>query len=218
VFWVFRNATVLFASGQTGKGADSASLVEAGVFTADGVSSFTFSGDQNSGGVTSTQTAAGTYSAAANGRVQVTNTGGTTPAMVMYLVNPNEAYSISTDVHVMTGDAEPQTGGPFTNASRTVMYAFATIDPVVTASAVTAGVVTYDGTGDVTGTFAVNESGFLSLGNAIARTYAVSSNGRVVSPASGTTERITYIVSPGKLLTFDYTSGHANPALSVMDQ
>jgi len=210
--------TVLFASGQTGTGAGSASLVEAGVFTADGVSSFTFSGDQNSGGVPSTQTAAGTYTVAASGRVQVTNTGGSTPAMVMYLVNPNEAYSISTDGRVMTGDAEPQTGGPFTNASLAVTYTFGTIDPVVTASALAAGVVTYDGAGDVTGTFDVNESGFLSLGNAIARTYAVSSNGRVVSPASGTTQRITYIESPGKLVTFDYTSGNANPTLSVMDQ
>jgi len=211
-------ATLLFASGQTGTEAGAASRVEAGVLTTDGVGSFTFSGDQNSGGMASTQTAAGTYSVAADGRVQVTNMGGATPALVMYLVNQNEAYAISTDTHVMTGDAEPQTGGPFTNASLTGRYAFATVDPVVTASALTAGVATYDGAGNVTGTFDINESGFLSLGNAIAGTYTVSSNGRVVTPVSGMTQRLTYIIFPGKVVTFDYTSGNTNPTLVVMDQ
>jgi len=125
---------------------------------------------------------------------------------------------MSTDTHVMTGDAERQTGGPFTNASLTGPYSFATIDPVVAASALTAGIATYDGAGNVTGTFDINESGSLSLGNAISGTYMVSSNGRVVTPASGTTQRLTYIIFPGKVLSFDYTSGDSNPTLVVSQQ
>jgi hypothetical protein len=211
-------ASVLFSSGQTGTGASNASQVEAGIFTPDGAGNFTFSGDQNSGGTASTQTAAGTYSVAASGRVQVTNTGGTMPAMLMYMVSPNQAFAMSTDTHVMTGDAEPQTGGPFTNASLTGAYPFATIDPVVAASALTAGTATYDGMGDVTATFDVNQSGSLSLGNVFTETYAVSSNGRVITPASGTTQSLTYIIFPGKTVSFDYNSGNANPGLVVLQQ
>ncbi len=211
-------ASVLFASGQTGTGAGSASRVEAGVFAPDGVGNFTFSGDQNSGGTTSTQMNAGTYSVAANGRVLVTNTGDTMPARLLYMVNPNQAFAMSTDNHVMTGDTEPQTGGPFTNGSLTGTYSFATIDPVVAGSALTAGVATYDGAGSVTETFDINESGSLSLGNAISQTYKVSPNGRVVTPASGTTQKLTYIIFPGKVVSFGYTSGDTNPSLVILKQ
>jgi hypothetical protein len=213
------SASLLFLSGQTGTAVGSPGRVEAGVFTTDGFGNFTFSGDENSGGTTSTPTAAGKYSVAANGRVQVTNTGATTPALLLYIVSPNGAFAMSTDSHVMTGDAELQTGGPFTNAKLTCTCSFGTIDPVVAASALTAGVLTYDGAGNVTGTFDINESGFLSLGNVITETYLVSSNGRVVTPASGTGQRLTYIISLGSVVSFDYnTSGNTNPSLVVRQQ
>jgi hypothetical protein len=210
--------SVLYASGQTGTGAGSDSRVEAGVFTPDGGGNFTFSGDQNSGGTTSTQTAAGTYSVAASGRVQVTNMGGTTPALLLYMLSPNKAFVMFTDAHVMSGFAEPQTGGPLTDALLTGTYSFATINPLVAASALTAGVTTYDGAGNETDTFDINKSGFLSLGNVIKRTYAVSSNGRAVTPASGTTQRLTYVIFSGKVVTFDYTSADTNPTLVVIQQ
>jgi Putative Ig domain len=210
--------SVLFASGQTATGAASASRVEAGIFTPDGNGNFTFSGDQNSGGTISTQTATGTYTVAPSGRVLVTNTGGTTPALVLYLGNAQYTFAISTDTHVMTGNTEPQLGGPFTNASLTGTYVFGTINPEVVANLLTAGVATYDGAGNVTGTFDINESGFLSLGNALMGTYAVSSNGRVVTPATGTTQRVTYIISTGSAVSFDYTSGDSNPTLVVIEQ
>jgi hypothetical protein len=209
-------SSLLFGSGETGTG--TGSLVEAGVFTPDGKGSFTFSGDQNSGGTISTPTATGTYSVAANGRVLVTNTGGATPNLVLYMVSPNLAYAISTDNHVMSGYAEPQGGAPFTNASLTATYSFAALSPVVAANALTAGSTTYDGAGNVTGTFDINESGWLSLGNPITGTYTVSSNGRVVTPASGTTQRMTYIVFSGKMVTFDDTWGDTNPTLVVIEQ
>jgi hypothetical protein len=211
-------ASLLFANGQTATGAGGTSRVEAGVFTPDGIGSFTLSGDQNSGGTISGVTAAGTYSVASNGRVQVTNTGGTTPTLLVYMVSPSMSYVMSTDTHVMAGDVESQSGGPFANASLSGTYSVGTINPFDAANVLTAGVATYDGAGNVTGTFDINESGFLSLGNAITGTYAASANGRVVTPASGTTQRLIDLVFSGKAVTFGYTSEETNPTLVVIEQ
>jgi hypothetical protein len=212
-------AGVLFMSGQTGAGAGSKSVVQAGVFTPDGTGAFSYSGDQNSGGTTSTQTSAGTYSIATNGRMLVTNTGASTPSLLMYVVNPNATYAMSTDAHVMTGDIEPQQlSAPITNASINGIYVLADIDPVVAASGLTTGANTYDGAGNVTGTFERNQGGSLSLANVFTGTYAVSANGRVVSPASGSTQTLTYIINSGKLVSFDYADGNSNPTLVIVQQ
>ena len=209
--------SVLFSIGQTATG--NAMSVAAGVFTPDGSGNFAFSGDQNMGGTTSTVTETGTYTvAAANGRVLVTKTGDTSPSVVMYMVLPNWAYALSTDTHVMIGFAEPQSGGPFTNASLSGMFSFGTIIPVVAASPLTAGETTYDGNGNVTLTYDVNENGFLSIGNVASGTYAVSSNGRVVTPASGITRRVNYIKDSGTVVGFGYIPMDTNPFLLVMDQ
>jgi large repetitive protein len=214
---------LIYATGQTGTGVGSASRVEAGVFTPDGVGNFTFSGDQNGGGTPSSPTAMGTYGVAANGRVQVTNTGDATPTFLLYLITQNMAFIMSTDTHVMAGYSELQQGGaPFTNASFIANgagpYSLATTWPVVAPNALVAGVATYDGAGNVNGTFDINESGFVSLGNVFTATYSASANGRVVTPASGTTQRLTYIIFPGKVVTFDDSSGDTNPGLVISQQ
>jgi large repetitive protein len=205
-------ASVLFASGQTASGGPS--LVEAGVFTPDGNGNFTFSGDQNGGGTASSQTLSGTYSVDSSGRVQVMNAGSSTPELIFYLTSSNGAGVMSTDTHVLTGDVELQVGGPFTNSSLTGTFPFATIDPVVAASPLIEGVETFGGNGNVTGTFDLNAGGSLSLANAFTATYAVSSIGRVVMPANGTTQKVTYIIN-AKVVTFDYTSADTNPTLII---
>jgi hypothetical protein len=215
----FSGPTVLFESGQTGTGAGRSSQVQAGVFTLDGVNAFTLNGDQNSGGTPSTVTATGTYTIdATTGRVLVTNTGAGSPAQIMYMVNPNEAYAMSTDTHVLTGDAEPQVSAPYTNASLSGTYGFANIDPVVATGPLATGVYTYDGAGNLTGTLDYNEAGFRSSANAVTGTYAVASDGRVVTPPSGTTQTVNYIISPGKLVSFDYTSGNTSPTLIIIQK
>jgi hypothetical protein len=118
----------------------------------------------------------------------------------------------------MLGNAEPQTGTPFTNATLSGIFSLGTIVPVVAGSPLRAGEANYDGKGDLTITFDVNEGGFLSLDNVTTATYAVSANGRVVSPAGGTTLAVSYIKSTGTVISFGYTSTDTNPALQVMDQ
>jgi hypothetical protein len=207
--------SLLFASGQTGPGA-AASRVEAGIFTPDGAGNFTFTGDVNSGGAVSTLSESGTYSAAADGRVLLTNTGGTSPTQVMYLVLSNWGYALSTDSNVMIGDSAPQSGIPFTNASLNGTFSFGTIIPVVAGSRLMAGEATYDGAGNVSITFDVNEGGFLSINNVVTESYAASSSGRVVTPAGGTTLTVGYIAFPGTIVSLTLTD--INPTLSVMQQ
>ena len=212
--------SLLFVSGQTGPGA-TASRVEAGIFTPDGAGNFTFTGDMNSGGAVSKPSESGTYSAAANGRVLLTNMGGTSPTQVMYLVLSNWGYSLSTDGNVMIGVSAPQSNMPFTNASLNGTFSFGTTVPVVAGSPLTAGEATYDGAGNVSITFDVNEGGFLSIDNVITASYSASSSGRVVTPAGGTTLTVGYIdvASPkGTIVSFGLTSTDVNPTLSVMQQ
>jgi enamine deaminase RidA (YjgF/YER057c/UK114 family) len=215
----FANPTVLFISGQTGTAAGSTSSVEAGVFSPNGTGGFTLSGDQNIGGAISpVSVTGGTYSLASNGRVQVTNPAGTTPAMILYMVSPLMAYAMSTDAHAMIGDAEPQIGGPFSNASLSGTFAFGTINPFDATNALLAGATTYDGAGNSTGTFDIDENGFLSLDNTFTGTYMASANGRTVTPASGTIQRLLYIIFTGKAATFGDTSADTNPSLVVTEQ
>jgi hypothetical protein len=209
--------SVLFASGQTAPGAP-ASRVEAGIFTPDGAGNFTITGDMNSGGAVSTVSESGTYSVAANGRALLTNTGGASPAQVMYLVLSNWGYALSTDGNVMIGDSEPQSGMPFTDATLNGTFSFGTIVPVVPGSPLTAGEATYDGAGNVSITFDVNEGGFLSINNVVTSTYGASPNGRVVTPAGGTTLTVGYITFSGTVIDFGLTSTDTNPTLSVMEQ
>lgn len=207
--------TVLFGSGLGGT--KTSSRVQAGVFTADGVSTFTYTGDQNSGGTPSTQTAAGTYSntGSNNGRILVTDTGGAGPAIIFYPLDVDFLYGISTDAHVMTLDVEPHLSEPYSDSALTGAYSSASIDPVVAGSPLMEGVANYDGAGNVTGTFERNADGSLSLGNAFSTTYTVSSSGRTVSPASGTTNTVSYVTYIGKVVSFDYTSANSNPTLIV---
>jgi hypothetical protein len=210
--------SVLFLSGQTGTGPGSASCVEAGIFNPDGVSSFNFTGDLNCGGTIGTPTMAGTYTVAANGRVLLTSTGGTTPALILYLVNPNTGVLLSTDPHVMVGDLAAQTGEPFTNSSLSGTYSNVTIDPVVPANELIKGTEMYDGSGNVSATFDYNDSGWLSLGNLFAGTYTVSSNGRVIRTWDGATENVSYIISPVRVVTFGNTPSEVNPILFISQQ
>lgn len=207
----------LFASGQTAVGG-AASRVEAGVFTPDSNGNFTFSGDLNSGGTVGSVTSAGTYTVDSSGRVLVTNAGGSSPAMVMYMGLPSYSYALSTDANVMVGNAEPQSGAPFSNATLSGTFSFGTIVPVVSGSPLRAGQATFDGAGNLTTTFDVNEGGFLSLDNTTTATYAVSPNGRAVSPAGGTTLTVSYIKFSGTVISFGYTSTDIDPTLQVMDQ
>ena len=209
--------SVMFMSGQTAPGTSNASRVEAGIVSADGSGGFSFATDLNSGGSISSQTESGTYVVEPDGRVLVTDAGAATPHIVMYIVGRNQGLVMSADNHVMVGDIEPQTGAPFTNASLSGTHAIATISPIVPANLLYEGAETYDGAGNLDLTFELNDNGWLSLENAMTASYTVSSNGRVISTWDGTSQKLGYIISPTRLVTFGNT-GDANPTLTISQQ
>lgn len=83
------------------------------------------------------------YAVEANGRV--TTAGGSVEsgvpgAPIFYLVDANKGFLVSTDASVSTGMFEPQTGGPFSNASLSGNYFLGTVSPAKTTSGVVSGV------------------------------------------------------------------------------
>lgn len=82
---------------------------QVGLFGTGGGSS-TLSGEENTGGVTSSTSGSGTYSVSSNGRVTLSGSGIASPDPVMYLVTTNEAFIIGTDAAVTSGFMESQSG------------------------------------------------------------------------------------------------------------
>jgi hypothetical protein len=209
--------SVMYTIGSAGT--STKSRVEAGLFTPDGGGHFTFSGDQNSGGTLSTLSNSGSYATdVTTGRVLISKDGSSTPDTLMYLVSPNTGFVLSTDNHVMSGFAEAQTGGPFTNASLTGDLSTGTLVPVATGSTLSVGSASFDGAGNLNGADNNNAEGILSLDNSFSLTYAVSASGRTVLPATGTPQRLIYIISPTKSAAFDFNATTTNPILQVIEQ
>jgi hypothetical protein len=88
----------------------------------------------------------------------------------------------------------------------------------VSGSPLRVGQTTYDGAGNISSTFDVNENGFLSINNVVTGTYAVSPAGRVVSPAGGTTLDVSYLTNSGTVISFGVTATDTDPTIQVMDQ
>ena len=118
----------------------------------------------------------------------------------------------------MLGDLEPQSGEPFSNATLTGNFSFGTIVPVVSTSPLKAGEAIYDGAGNETVTFDVNQGGFLSIDNVVTASYAISSSGRVIMPPSGTTLTAGYLTNSGTVISFGVTLTDTDPTLEVLDQ
>ncbi len=208
--------SLIYMNGLTGTG--TGSRVDVGLFTPDGAGNFTFSGDENSGGTISTLSFSGTYSVAGSGRALITKTGSTAPDILEYLVSPNKGFILFTNKQVMARSSEPVTGGPFTNASLSGTFSFATTDPPIAEDTTSTGYATFDGSGNVTGTSDDNAAGLLSLGNAFSQTYAVSASGRTVLPATGTPQTLIYIISPTKVVFLDIRPSTTNPTIQVAEQ
>jgi len=164
--------------------------------------------DVNSGGTLSNSTEQLTYSVAPDGRVSTT---GSAPA-VFYLVNANQAFALFSDSAVTFGSLEPQTAGPFTNASLSGTYVGNSI--ILAAPGTTeADALSADGHGNLTETFNSSDGTHLQQGTR-SLTYATAANGRtVLSTAQNSAAGIVYIVSPLKAIEL----GAGNPSLSIFE-
>jgi Putative Ig domain len=179
--------------------------------------------DQNQGGTVSQQSAQGTYCVdSASGRVTLSGFagmfGGQLP--VFYMVSPNRAFVVGTDVAANSGNLEPQAGAPFGNASLSGPYTGGTLTPV--SSAVTNAVTWLfaDANGNMNGTEDSSGPGGPATQNFTGYTYATDSTGRsVVKDDNANMADIIYVISPTKfimlpILKLDGTT-ETNPALSI---
>ncbi len=184
----------------------------AGLLTTTGNSgTFTLSADQNLGGTISTLSESGTYSTSANGRVVLTIPGEANPP-VLYLIGPNQAFVVGTDLAVTSGVIEPQSGSNFNNASLTGAYLGGSFQPVDASVNEDIDDLQANGSGAFTGTSDQNGSAGTST-NSIAETYAVSSNGRVVVNQNGSQVGILYIISDSEFVLLPASTADTNPAL-----
>jgi hypothetical protein len=162
-----------------------------GLVNMDGAGHFLFQGDSSQGGAYTTEYATGLYSVAPNGRATLGP-----EAPIFYLVSTNTAFVLDTGGSAQSGTLEPQTAGPFTNASILGTYSggnLLSVDPNIKN---TVGVLTSDGNGDII--YSQNTSGPSGTGQGQGHldTLNVSPSGRGTTHGS----TILYIVSPNKAI------------------
>lgn len=168
---------------------------QVGLLTADGSVNVTLSADENTGGVLSSPSAAGTYSVASNGRVALTNSGIAATDPVIYLVSQNQGFIVGTDPSVTFGFMEPQSG-TFTTASLSGNYAGGSVVPMQASTTNEIDMATADGNGNFTfSTDTSNAGSGLSLDVSSSGPYSVSANGRGTL-TQGANAAIFYMVSP----------------------
>lgn len=220
--------SILYTTGLQNNGGTTASRVSAGIFSPNSSGSFTFSGNTNKGGTIGADNVSGSYSVASNGRVTFSVAGaGANNLPIIYLVSPNKGFVIFTDSgltnpHVEFGLFEPQTGGPFTNASASGTYAFGTVWPSEINVGDDEGVATF-ASPNVTGTSDSISSGSSNPNNAFSGTFSIDSTGLGVIPANcsisgGTCQTIFFVISPTKAVVFDVKTTNTNPNLQVADK
>jgi hypothetical protein len=178
----------------------------------DGVSTLTYSFDRNYDGIFTAGSSSFTYAVAANGRVTLTGPSG---VPVVYLVTRNKGFIVGTDVNVLSGFFENQSGGPFSNTSLSGTYAGGSVTPVdsTVSDEVDEFVVSSVGYFDVTSDSSTG--GGLTPQNLIFGAYLVAASGRVSARIGRNTAAVFYIVSPTKFVGFGTV---AKPGLVIFDQ
>jgi hypothetical protein len=204
------------------------------IISPSGSGTFSITVNQNDSGVlTSGSSSSGVYTVSPNGRVLASGIG--KHNSLLYLVAPNEGFTLNAAANCESGFFAPQSGGPFTNASveSPPLYAFGTIHPEDSHVDDSSGIASFDGNGNITGTSDDNSTGnggSLSPGQSITDTYAIDSTGTGVIPAGcsftvGTCDLIFIVISPpsatspfGEVVLMDAKSSNTYPELKTGEQ
>ncbi len=218
-----KGASVLQADGVNPNGGSPEAIGTVGLFTGDGAADGNGFGnatvlfDQNTGGsLAQQQVTGGQYKVnPLTGRVTLNGFGGT-PA-VLYMVNQNQAFLISTDANATSGVLAPQSAGTtgisLSNGSVLGAYVGGSVTPSL--PAVTNQVDWLFGDGN--GTLSVSQDSSGPGGpqtNQFAATYQVDAEGRalIYSNPGSTLQGILFVISPTRFVVL---STDANPVLST---
>jgi hypothetical protein len=186
---------------------------QVGLYTFNGSGKISLASDENAGGVITSDTLAGTYAVAANGRVTATvsaGLGGCTDCLSLqtyfYLVGSNQGFVLDFSTPVLSGYFQGQTSTGFTAASFSGTYAAGSIGPLAQSSIYDSAALNSTGAGAVTGTEDENAAGTATPDVAVSDTYTVGATGRVaLTPGAGGNSAV-YIISPTKALQIDLNS------------
>jgi hypothetical protein len=191
-----------------------------GLLTSDGNGNATQVLDVNSGGAyTPLQSSILTYSVSSNGRVSIS---GPAPPPVFYLSAANQGFVVGTDAVATFGTLEPQTGGPFSNASLSGTYTYGTEGTAVGSRLTAVGSATFDGMQNVQGTEDDSSPAGLLANNPTSNAqYLFSSSSS--PPGRGTLDTsnnvnpsVAYMVSPTKLIYFNPPA--TSPRLVIVEK
>jgi hypothetical protein len=186
--------------------------VAAGRLTADAQGNITGVEDVNSfGTVSSNLSVTGTYSVASSGRgtASLTSSAGVSN-LVFYVVSSGQMLMLSDTPAV--GSATKQTVAPLSNASLAGSYAFLEQGVGNSQTLVDAGILTADGAGNLTAVNDENAGGSVTQNTSVTGTYSISTNGRgtaQLSSASGTLNKVFYLVDAATLMVLDIDSTRA---------
>ena len=191
--------------------------VQLGLVTFTGAGKLTLTSDENNGGVITSDSDAGSYTVATNGRVNLTLLNGlggcadcVSTQTYMYLVGANQGFLMDFATSPNFGCFVPLTATGIGLASFTGNYSAGTLSPLAQAGPELTEAINSTGTGTLTGTADQNAAATLSPDTAFSASYTIATSGRGVIAGTGNVQ-VLYIISPARALLLDLTS--ANPAV-----
>ena len=218
-----KGASVLQANGVNPNGGSPEAIGTVGLFTGDGAAdgngfgNVTVLFDQNTGGsLAQQQVTGGQYKVnPLTGRVTLNGFGGTPP--VLYMVNQNQAFLISTDANATSGVLAPQSAGTtgisLSNGSVLGAYVGGSVTPSLPAVTNQVDWLFGDGNGNLSVSQDSSGPGGPQT-NQFAATYQVDAEGRalIYSNPGSTLQGILFVISPTRFVVL---STDANPVLST---
>jgi hypothetical protein len=187
----------------------------------DGKGAVTGTNDENYFGLSfSNEPITGTYTVDSNGLGRGVINENRGPGLSnFYLVSPGRGFIISGNDSLELGTFEPQTGGPFSNASLSGKFALGTISLLSSpGTSFISGVLSADVAGNLSGMLTTKAGAQTFKG-----TDSVAANGRTtlsITPTSGSPSTLVfYFVSPSKAVgvqTMDFAP--ANAAVNVIEK
>lgn len=191
------------------------------VYSADGNGNCTLQAmDQNAGGVI--QTYEQTGQGAAIGCV-VQPDGRTTlgAKQTLYLYDSGTGFYIENGLAVL-GHVEPQTAGPFTNASAPQTFFFGSMSPASTSSSVSVGTGSFDHQALFAPVADISTPTGLIPAAALFLPYVVDTYGRAILPdkQGGDPQGgiyVMYVLSPNRMIWFDENATNPSPSMEILE-
>jgi hypothetical protein len=219
----FKGASIFDLTGSNGTFAQ----VTVGRMQFDGAQNIQVQFDQNSGGnITMGGVLTGAYSIQLNGRGVLTldNATSAPSVWILYAIQPDRAFLLTSDGSVGSGDLNPQAlAAPFESGDLQGNFDFGAGEPAAPQATLLSGAVFFDGASIVSGAEDESQTGSFTQNLPLVGTYAismVSNNGRgaalLTSPAVST--EVLWVVSGFKALGLDVDSTNTGPTLLTFEQ